>query len=118
MMFPIRLIRLSALALITVFITSNTTQAGAAAQPDAVLMLQQDMEHELGAQQTHLRPRQTQLAMALATSLLDQTGAWPQETEMVLVVDRASLVQCLWFVLARPEARTLMPLEAIVWKVR
>ena len=113
MMLPIRLIRLHAMALITVFITSNTTQAGAATQPDPLRMLQHDMEHELGAQQIRLRPRQTQRAMALATGLLDQASAWPQETEVILVVDRAPMVQCLWFVLARPEDRTLMPLGMV-----
>ncbi|WP_228391350.1 hypothetical protein [Komagataeibacter medellinensis] len=84
MMLPMRLIRLHALALITVFITSNTTQAGTTGQPDAVLMLQQDMEHEIGAQQIHRRPRQTQRAMVLAASLLDQTATWPQDTEVDL----------------------------------
>ncbi|MFT8710775.1 L,D-transpeptidase, partial [Komagataeibacter rhaeticus] len=113
MMFPIRLIRLHAMVLITVFITSSITRAGAATQSDAVLMLQHDMDHELGAQQIRLRPRQTQRAMALATSLLDQTGTWPQETEVILVVDRAPMVQCLWFVLARPGERTLMPLGMV-----
>ncbi|MDT8870399.1 hypothetical protein RAA17_02225 [Komagataeibacter rhaeticus] len=97
------------MVLITVFITSSITQAGAATQSDAVLMLQHDMDHELGAQQIRLRPRQTQRAMALATSLLDQTGTWPQETEVILVVDRAPMVQCLWFVLARPGSARSCP---------
>lgn len=111
MMFPMRLIRLRFLVLTVLFVTQGGVRAGATSVPDAASLLQHDMRQELGFRQ--MRPRQTQRAMALTTDVLDQGNGWPQDAEIVLVVDRAPTVQLMWFVLADPAAHQLTPLGMV-----
>lgn len=111
MMFPMRLIRLRFLVLTILFMTQGGARAGATSVPDAASMLQHDMQHELGVRQ--MRPRQTQRAMALTVDVLDQANGWPQDAEIVLVVDRAPTVQLMWFVLADTAAHQLTPLGMV-----
>ncbi|WP_010510118.1 L,D-transpeptidase [Komagataeibacter europaeus] len=113
MMLPIRLIWLRALPLITVFMTDAAAQAHAAPLPDAAVMLQHDMQQELGAQSALTRPKQTERAMALADGMLDHANAWPQDEQVMLVVDRAPRVQLMWIVLATPAAHRLTPLGMV-----
>ncbi|MCF3637604.1 L,D-transpeptidase, partial [Komagataeibacter intermedius] len=113
MMLSLRLIWFRALPLITVFMTDAAMQAHATALPDAAIMLRHDIQQELGAQATRPRPRQTQRAVALATDILDHTAEWPQEEEVVLIVDRAPAVQLMWIVLTDPAAHRLLPLGMV-----
>lgn len=110
MMLPMRWIMLILTALP---MTCQAEAALAAPLPDAAIMLQQDIQRELGPQRTRLSPRQTQRAMALGMDMLDQAGDWPANTEIILVVDRAPAVQRLWFVLADPAAHALVPLGMV-----
>ena len=110
MMLPMRWILP---VLIPVFMTCRVPGAPAAALPDAAIALQQDIRRELGPQRTRLSPRQTRRAMELGMDMLDRTGNWPADTEVILVVDRAPAVQLMWFVLSDPARHDLTPLGMV-----